>query len=41
MIKPPSNFVDKQLNITEEFKMLGMFKKKKKNGGKEKDDGVG
>jgi len=34
MIKPPSYFVDKQLNITEEFKMLGMFNKKKKGGKK-------
>lgn len=34
MIKPPSYIVDKQLNITEEFKILSMFNKKKKRGRK-------
>ena len=35
MIKPPSNFVHIQLNSTEAFKMLGMFKKKRKGAEKE------
>lgn len=43
MIKPPSNFVHIQLNSTEEFKILGMFKKRKKGGRKKnkEDDGAG
>lgn len=40
MIKLPSSFVHIQLNSSEEFKMLDMFKERK--GEKEKEDnGVG